>query len=774
MSCYIAQTDGGHKVARPITSLDQFKELRSDPHHLYNLSKAREGDDEAKKRCFNFMYQGHPNDDGTVRGSRRLCRHFFFDIDDKQEAERVKAILLKDPKKYSVILIERSIHDGLHIVAYRPWGKTIRECQCELALKLHCEMDLNNIDSTRMCFSTSASKDDLLYVTDDLFTDTFDAEKWEEEKAILKSQQEDIPDIPEKGDKHFKPWEHNWPSHGIYIAPTPDRVISPTAAAEPSAEPTEGEYVRNDFPDNYEGIPYTNIINKYWVLYNNGNTPAEGGRNTLTYELSINLAPLCDYNQQWLESVIPKYDNFPEEEWRSTIASALHQPKKGMPYRTRQVLQELRKEQKMKITGGTASTPPKMPTRLTAFHKALTACTPGVYVSTVCEGIYPALGTHLHGVKFRFIDGKEYEAAFESVLIKDMSAGKGCIDKPIDYTLADIMESDRKNREREAEYKRNNPSGKKRSKRPDDICIQILMPDVTNAAFNQRLIDANKNGGRTLYIRVDEVEQLNKLRTEGTHVTSLMKIAWDRSCNGQERVGSESVTGSAPCRWNFNASATPSRARKFFGPFVNDGTLSRLNLNTIDIPEGNDDIPVYKKYDEKYAKKLAPYIERLNNAQGEIRCKKAEDLAYAMDQENKELAALYDSKAYKILSYRANVDAFKKGMILYILHNHNWSKDIEAYVRWSFKWDMWIKLRYFGDLLEKAIQADELAINPGPKNLLVMLPQTFTEEQLRKLHIREGKSGDVSNLLRQWKFRGYVAYDDTINCYEKIGKYAGQ
>lgn len=770
MSCYKIEIKDGHKVALPILSFDVFSGFRSDSRQLENLTMARKGDKKAKLRCLNIMYQGHPNDDGTVAGSKRLSRHFFFDIDDKQEAERVKALLVEDPQKYGAVMIETSISGGLHIVAHRPWAKTILESQCELALKLHCEMDTNNNDATRMCFSTSASADDLIYCSEDLFTDTFDAAKWEEEKSILDSLTEDVPEGAHSGNKHFKPWEHDWPSHGIHFTTGQTVVTLPPI----TTEQTDSQPFCTDFADNYEGILYRDIISKYWELYNGGNSPSEGGRNTLTFELAVNLAPLCDYNQQWLESITPKYDNFPTEEWQATIASALRQPKKGMPYRTRQVLQELRKEQKIKITGGTANTPPKMPTKLLPFHKALVACTPSVYVPTVCEGAFPALGTHLHEVTFRYIDGKVHEASFESVLIKDMSVGKGCIDKPIEYIQADIMESDRKNREREAEYKRNNPSGKKKSKRPTDICIQILMPDVTNAAFNQRLIDAANNGGRTLYIKVDEVEQLNKLRTDGTSVTSLMKLAWDRATVGQERVGSESVTGTAPCRWNFNASTTPSRGRAFFGPYVNDGTLSRLDLNTIDIPDGNDDIPVYKKYDNKYAESLAPYIERLNNASGEIRCKKAEDLARAMDKENKELAELYDSKAYKILSYRANVNAFKKGMILYILNDYKWTKDIESYVRWSLNWDLWIKLRYFGDLLDKAIKADELAVNPGPKNLLVQLPSSFTEEDLRKLRISEGKSGDITNLIRQWKFRGYIAYDDTIGRFIKIGKYAGQ
>lgn len=755
----------GHKVALPITSREQFIGLRSTPQQITNLAKARQGDSKAKLNCLNVMYQGHPNDDGTVRGSKRMSQQYFFDIDDKEESERVIQLYKSNPDQWDFLMVERSINGGLHIVAPRQWGKTILECQCELALRLHCEMDTNNKDCTRMCFSTSASSDDLLLIKDELFADDFDAEKYEEEMQFIGSRKEDVPEGAHSNDKHFKPWEHNWESHGI---------IADSVQHEETQSSTESieQPQHKVYPSTYDNIPYEEIINKYWEMYNSGKHPSEGGRNMLTFELAVNMAPLCDYNQQWLEQIIPHYDNFPDEEWRNTIASALKQPHKGMPYRTRMVLTALHKVQRLNITGGTTNRPPQMPKRLIPFHRALCSCTPEVYVPTVCEAAFASLGTHLHGVTFRYIDGKEHEASFESVLIKDMSVGKGCIDKPIQYILADIDESDKKSREREAEYKRNNPAGKKKAKRPNDICVQILMSDTTNAAFNQRLIDANNNGGRTLYMKVDEVELLNKLKTNGISVTSLIKLAYDRAEVGQERVGAESVTGTAPCRWNFNASTTPSRGRNFFGPYVNDGTLSRLDLNTIDIPDGNDDIPVYKKYDDRYAEALAPYIQNLNNAAGEIRCEKAERLAHEMDRENKELAAAYDSKAYKILSYRANVTAYKKAMVLYIINGMKWSKDIEAYVRWSLKWDMWIKLRYFGDLLDKALLADEQAVNPTPKNLIEHLPNPFSEEQLIQLRNSEGKTGSVKTLLRQWKFRGYINYDDSADVYWKAGRYA--
>ena len=775
MPYFITINTQGRKVARPITSIEEFRQLRNDPKHLEKLAKARQGDDRAKHQCLNIMYQGHPNDDGTVKDSTRMSRHVFFDIDDKAEAQRVASLVMTDPEKWHLLMAETSIHDGLHLVFPRPWGMTILECQCQLALELHCEMDLNNKDATRMCFSTSADPSDLLYVSPELFTDTFDAGAWQREQTEMNARTEDLPEGAHKADKHFRPWEHNWPSHGIMVSqastpsqpPQPSPQPSPQSSAAPQPNGTS-------FPTSYEGIPYTDITAMYWELFNDGKLPTEGGRNTLTFELAVNLRSLCDYNQQWLEAVIPRYDNLPEDEWRNIIHNALCEPRKAMPYRMRKVLDALRRQFRHKQSGSTANHPPQMPQRLTAFHKTLTRCTPDIYIPTVCEAAFPSLGAHLTGVQFRYIDGKTCEASFLNVLVKDMSVGKGSIDKPIEYINADIAHDDAVSRQREAEYKLKNPAGKsKRTKRPEDICIQILMSDTTNAAFVQRLIDAQVNGGRTLYMKVNEIEMLNQLRTNGTNIATLMKVAWDRDVIGQERVGSESVTGTAICRWNLNASTTPSRARRFLGPYVNDGTLTRLDLNTIDTPDdASDDIPIFKPYDQRYADALAPYIQRLKAASGLIKCRQAEQLARRMDRENKERAALYDSKAYRILSYRANVNAYKKAMVLYILNGMKWSKDIEEYVRWSLQWDLWVKLHYFGDIIDKALQADAQAVNPGPTNLLSQLPDPFTETDLAGLIQRMGRSSQPSVLLRQWKHRGYIQYDDTSAAWYKQGTHA--
>ena len=265
-----------------------------------------------------------------------------------------------------------------------------------------------------------------------------------------------------------------------------------------------------------------------------------GDRNVKTFELAVTLRAICNYSLPQLEAVIPRYDNFPEQEWRTTLESALKEPRKGMPYRLRQVLLAIQSDSKIAATGGSRDVPPAMPQKLPKLLKLLSSKVPQMYKPAVCEAIFPALAIHLHGVKFRYWDNVDHEPTFMNVLIAPMSVGKGAIKKPIDFILADIKEADKPNRLREAEWKRKNPSGKTKAKdpRPNDICIQILIDNLTDAVFNQRVVDAHENGQRFVYTRVDEVEQLKKVTSRGTvdEVSILIRKAFDNAEHGQERV----------------------------------------------------------------------------------------------------------------------------------------------------------------------------------------------------------------------------------------------
>ena len=363
-----------------------------------------------------------------------------------------------------------------------------------------------------------------------------------------------------------------------------------------------------------------------------------------------------------------------------------------------------------------------------------------------------------------------------NVLIGRQSIGKGTIRTPIEYIMADIEQRDQPNRQREAEWKQKNPGAKqKKDPRPTDICIQMLIDNLTDAVFNQRVVDAHNNGQRFIYTSVDEIEGLKKVTSKGSadEVGLLIRKAFDNSKHGEERVGADSVSGIAPLRWNFNASTTPPNARKFFWKMVNDGTVSRLDVATIISGDDDDDnAPIQGIYDHQFAQELKPYIDRLEAASGLIECPQAKKLSMDMRTENRDAARLYDSEAYRILSYRANVIAWLKGMVLYVAHGYKWSKEIADFVRWSEQYNLWCKMLYFGKQLEKELREEvEMQRQSGPQNLLSLLPDEFTKEQYRQMRQNQGKSGDGESTLRSWMKRGHIAYDEANGHYCKTEEY---
>jgi hypothetical protein len=418
-----------------------------------------------------------------------------------------------------------------------------------------------------------------------------------------------------------------------------------------------------------------------------------------------------------------------------------------------------------------------MPKKLPPLLKLLTKNVPWFYKPAVANAVFPGLGAHLHGVKFRYWDNVEHEATFMNILIGRQSIGKGTIKKPIEYIMENIKQRDQPNRQREAEWKQKNPGAKqKKDPRPTDICIQMLIDNLTDAVFNQRIVDANNNGQRFIYTIVDEIEGLKKVTSKGTvdEVGLLIRKAFDNSDAGQERVGADSVSGIAPLRWNFNASTTPPNARKFFHKMVNDGTVSRLDVSTIIRTDDDDDdtAPILGIYDHTFAAELKPYIDRLEAANGLIECPQSKKLSLEMKQENKDAAKLYESEAYRVFSYRANVIAWLKGMVLYVAHGYKWSKEIADFVRWTQQYNLWCKMLYFGQQLERELREEvEIQRQSGPQNLLELLPDEFSKPQYYQMRQQQGKSGSGDSTLRSWQSRGYIVYDEVSGRYCKTEEY---
>ena len=736
-------------MMRPVLNREEYLRLRNGGHQKSNLSRIRQGEVKLKGDLVQMNYSCLPNEDGTLKGSKTASMSVCMDIDFKapeglsedekkawlsEQTAKVPEMVLSKKDELVPLMLERSATKGYHL-AFRRRPDLNQEENLKWASDLlGIKYDDQAKDITRVYFTTTADAEELLYLDDEIFS-----------VAALQCCSSDL------GTDY-------------------------TASKENTA-----------FEAEYNGMPYAEIIEKYWELYNGGKKPVEGDRNALTFELAVTIRSICGYSLEHLLSVIPNYWNresdTPEQrkanetEWRQTIENALKEPRKGMPLRLKQVLQALKSQSGVKACGGTLTSPPPMPKRLPPLIKLLTKNVPWFYKPAVASAVFPALGAHLHGVKFRYWDNVLHEATFMHILVGIQSIGKGCIKEPIEYVMEDIRLRDQPNREREAEWKQKNPAAKqKKDPRPTDICIQMLIDNLTDAVFNQRIVDVNRNGERYIYTKVDEIEALKKVTSKGTvdEVGLLIRKAFDNSLAGQERVGADSVSGIAPLRWNFNASTTPPNARKFFRKMVNDGTVSRLDVATIIIntDEEKETDPIYGIYDHTFAAELKPYIDRLDAANGLIECQQAKKLSLEIKQENRDAARLYDSEAFRVLSYRANVIAWLKGMLLYVAHGYKWSREIADFVRWSQQYNLWCKMLYFGQQLEKELREEvEIQRQSGPQNLLELLENEFTKEQYRLMRQNQGKMGDGESTLRSWISRGYIAYDEVSGRYCKTEAY---
>ena len=751
MSVHVIYYKDGAKMMRPVLTREEYLSLRGSKRQQNLVAQIRSGKEELKSKLLQFAYSCLPNPDGSLKDSATLSTTIGMDIDHipAEQMEQVKQRILEQKEALGLLMLELSARAaGYHLVFRRQEDLSQEDNLIWASNLLKVEFDKGAKDITRVFYTTTASAQDLIFLDDEIF--------------VIKEAE-----CKEKQIENGKLKIEN----------------SSTCVEEKLTQECDNfQFSIFNSQLKYNGILYTDIIKKYWDLFYEGKLPVEGDRNVKTFELAINLRNICDFQPTLMQQVIPNYFGDTKEgieEWRHTIDSALKEPHKGMPYRMKQVLKSLKETQSIKATGGTYTTPPPMPKRLPPLIKLLTRNVPWFYKPAVASAVFPALGAHLHGVKFRYWDNVEHEATFMNILIGRQSIGKGTIKKPIEYIMEDIRQRDIPNRQREAEWKQKNPGAKqKKDPRPTDICIQMLIDNLTDAVFNQRIVDAHNNGERYIYTIVDEIEALKKVTSRGTtdEVGLLIRKAFDNSLAGQERVGADSVSGIAPLRWNFNASTTPPNARRFFSKMVNDGTVSRLDISTIirndDQEDSDDAAPILGIYDHHFAAELKPYIDRLEAASGLIECSQARKLALDMRQDNRDAARLYDSEAYRVLSYRANVIAWLKGMVLYVAHGYQWDKTIADFVRWTEQYNLWCKMIYFGQQLERELR-DEMEIQrqSGPQNLLELLPDEFTRDEYQQMRHSQGRAGDGNSTISTWVNRGYIVYDDTIGRYCKTPQY---
>ena len=537
-----------------------------------------------------------------------------------------------------------------------------------------------------------------------------------------------------------------------------------------------GKTSETQFPQEYAGIPYAILVGKLVELL--GGEPQHGSRNTFIFTLACYLRYICDDNADWVKSVIPI---FGEEQKRAftTVESACSRKQSHvMPSIVRKAIKlcqdELEKGQGKNYEEadfGDIGNPNsyfyhvnELPTKLPRLIKLLVSKTPKMYQPAVSQAVFPPLAAHLCSTRFRYIDNVEHEATLMSILCAPTGSGKECVSEPINHIMADIRTRDAEQRAREKAWKdecNSKGSNKDKRERPEGLVIQEVNIDMTNPAFVLRMKEAEEH---FLYAKVNELNLFDALKGKTNQHFRIMELAFDLGIYGQDRVGVQSVTETVRVRFNWNASCTPKKCRDYFRRVVTDGPVSRISFSTIDRRPCGSEIPVYGTYDAAFDEELRPYIDNLVKARGLVDCPQAFKLAQKLVGENAEFARLSQNYVFENLSFRANVIAYLKACVLYVANGMKWEKSIEDFVRWSERYDLWCKLKLFGQMIYEAdneqAKTDKEFVS-GPKNLLRMLPDEFTLEDYLKLRRQQGFEGDdrkrAMNAINQWVHRGYVA-----------------
>ena len=402
--------------------------------------------------------------------------------------------------------------------------------------------------------------------------------------------------------------------------------------------------------------------------------------------------------------------------------------------------------------------PPPMPKKLPKLVELLISRTPEIYQPAVACAIFPPLATHLWQTRFRYIDNVEHEATLSSVLLAGTGAGKSCVQKPIDFIMEDIRKRDQENLKREKEWKdemMRKGANKDKRKRPENLIIQEIDADMTNPAFVMRTAEAK---GHFLYTSLNEIDQFDALKGIGMQQFRIMCLAFDPGNQyGQTRVGTQSVTERVTIRFNWNASTTIQKGIKYFKRVLTDGPISRINFCTIPERDIGEDIPVYGTYDEEFRNALKPYIDHLCMATGLVECKEAFELAKVLKDENAEFSRLSQDRVYENLSFRANVIGYLKACVLYVANGYRWEPEIEDFIRWSERYDLYCKMRFFGDAIKKAEIEGEQESRRGPSSILGLLPEEFNYQQVENLRVENKMNANgTMKMLNNWLYRGYI------------------
>ena len=414
--------------------------------------------------------------------------------------------------------------------------------------------------------------------------------------------------------------------------------------------------------------------------------------------------------------------------------------------------------------------PPPMPKKLPKLVELLISKTPEIYQPAVAHAIFPSLATHLWRTRFRYIDNVEHEATLMTCLLAGTGAGKSCVQKPIDFIMEDIRKRDAENLKREKEWKdemMRKGANKDKRKRPENLIIQEIDADMTNPAFVMRTAEAKEH---FLYTSLNEIDQFDALKGSGFQQFRIMCLAFDPgNLYGQTRVGTQSVTERVTIRFNWNASTTIHKGIKYFKRVLTDGPVSRINFCTIPERDIGEDIPVYGTYDDEFRNSLKPYIDNLCMASGLVECKEAFQLAEVLKDENAEFSRLSQDRVYENLSFRANVIGYLKACVLYVANGYQWEPEIEDFIRWSERYDLYCKMRFFGDAIKKAERDGDQESKKGPASILAFLPDKFSYQQVESLRLKNDMNAKgTAKMLRNWLHRGYIEKEESDSVTQKL------
>ena len=747
------QTEAYKQLDKQITALKKQLPFRS-PHYFHFLDDHR-AQKSIDPEAFTFQTTVDIDNPEEVEGAvkRALLLNGMFD-ESQEKAAREQMFTADEIElwKGKVLHVERSARNKAHIDIRIPVGMTIAEAQSAFCKLIHATEDPSCITPERIIFITDAASQ--IYTADDWYKH-LDKEAVAEYREAYRKRGLDIDGRP----------------MDIDSAPTVD--FQPVESEEEKARRAANTV---QYEQTYDGVPYEEITKALVDLM--GGAPAHGNRNNFIYREACLLRYICNSEAAWIKQVIEIFGEDEEKAFASVESACKVAQSSEMPQLVKQAVELARKnylaKQATEKAGIYAEVPPQLPAKLPKLIKLLTSKVEDDFKAPVAMAVFPPLAAHLKGVNFRYIDNQVHEAAMMNLLVAPMSSGKSAVNGPINSIIEDLVQMDKVNRQKEQEWKDEvNTMGdnKKKPVRPEDICIRIVSPDLTRAAYIQRLDDAQKAGDAYLYCKMDEVDMLRKFNDP----SQLIRLCWDNSEDGQERVGTKSVTARVKTRFNWNASSTIAVTQKFFSVReVADGAVSRLSLATIFRSEFAP-CPVVGEYDAQFKSQLAPYIHQLNAASGFKECRKARQLIERLGSELMELAQLAYNKPYAEFAKRGLANGFRRAMVLYLANGEKWEKAIEDFIVWSVKYDLWCKMRFFGNQMQEAIDADNRSIYhaSGVSNLLLFVHDTFDKAEIQEVCMVHGTKTKLAVLLCTWKKRGFIVKNED-GTFSKTAKFIGK